>query len=98
MPFGLTNPSADFQAFINDILRPVLDIFTTAYLEDILIYSDSLAEHCHHVQLILTALQKAELHLKLEKCFFHQQRVKYLRLKMSNDVEMDADMVIAVSE
>src|SRR6266699_6563960 len=42
MPFGLTNAPASFQNFINDVLRPFLDIFTTAYLDDILIYSSSL--------------------------------------------------------
>ena len=32
IPFGLTNAPADFQKFINDTLRPYLDIFCTAYL------------------------------------------------------------------
>jgi predicted aspartyl protease len=45
MPFGLTNAPADFQHFINDILRPYLDVFVIAYLDDILIYSDNLNDH-----------------------------------------------------
>ena len=40
MPFGLTNTLASFQHFINDILHPFLDAFCTAYIDDILIYSD----------------------------------------------------------
>jgi len=39
MPFELTNAPATFQADINDPLRPFLDRFCTAYLDDILIYS-----------------------------------------------------------
>lgn len=39
MPFGLTGAPATFQRFINDTLRGYLDVFCTAYLDDILIYS-----------------------------------------------------------
>ena len=49
MPFGLTNAPADFQHFINNILRPYLDVSCTAYLDDILIYSDNIEEHYDHV-------------------------------------------------
>jgi hypothetical protein len=47
-PFGLTNAPADFQRFINDVLAPFLDRFATAYLDNILIYSDTLEEHRVH--------------------------------------------------
>jgi hypothetical protein len=66
MPFGLTNAPATFQHFINDVLAPFLDIFATAYLDDILIYSDNLEEHRDHVKQILTVLEKNGLHLKPE--------------------------------
>ena len=49
MPMGLTNAPGIFQKFINDILRPFLDQFCTAFLDDILIYSDTLEEHYIHV-------------------------------------------------
>ena len=42
MPFGLTNAPADFQIFINDTLRPYLDVFCIAYLDNILVYSYTL--------------------------------------------------------
>ena len=45
MLFGLTNAPADFQRFINDVLHRFLDAFCTAYLDDILIYSEILEEH-----------------------------------------------------
>ena len=50
MPFGLTNAPADFQCFINNVLHPFLDVFCTAYLDDILVYSETLGEHRAHVQ------------------------------------------------
>jgi len=49
MPFGLTNVPADFQRFINETLAPFLDHFTSAYLNNILIYLDTMEEHTRHV-------------------------------------------------
>jgi len=45
MPFGLTNTPADFQTLINDVLHQFLDDFFTTFLDDILIYSNTLEEH-----------------------------------------------------
>ena len=56
MPFGLTNAPASFQHFINNTLREFLDIFCTAYLDNILIYSDTLEENKHHVRKVLQKL------------------------------------------
>jgi hypothetical protein len=59
MPFSLTNAPAIFQHFINDTLREYLDVFCTAYLDDILIYSVTQEEHKVHVRQVLNTLQKA---------------------------------------
>jgi len=97
MPFGLTKAPADFQRFINDVLHPFLDNFCTAYLDDILIYSNTLQEHRIHVKTILTALSKAGLHLKLEKCEFHRTEVAYLGLIITNEgIKMDSKKVEAI--
>jgi len=53
IPFGLTNAPADFQRFIKETLTPFLDHFTSAYLDDILIYSDTMEEHTQHVHRVL---------------------------------------------
>ena len=46
MPFGLANVPSTFQNYINDVLNPnILDIFGTAYVEDILIYSQTLKQY-----------------------------------------------------
>jgi hypothetical protein len=45
MPFGLTNGPASYQHYINDVLFDYLDQFASAYLDNILIYSETLKEY-----------------------------------------------------
>lgn len=99
MPFGLTNAPATFQKFVNDVLRPFLDAFCTAYLDDILIYSSTLEEHKIHVRRVLEALSKAGLHLKPEKCEFHRTSVRYLGMIISDKgVQMDPRKISTILE
>ena len=55
MPFSLANTPSTFQNYINDVLRPdILDIFGTTYVDNILIYSQTLKKHQKHVKLVLS--------------------------------------------
>ena len=56
MPFGLANAPSSFQHYINDTLRDYLDVFCTAYIDDILIYSNSREGHTAHVKKVLERL------------------------------------------
>ena len=49
VPFGLTNAPASFSSMMRTVLGPVLDKFVVAYLDDILIYSKTKAEHLAHL-------------------------------------------------
>ena len=61
MLFNLINALNLFQYFINNILRPYLDIFYTAYINNILIYSNNLTKYQKHIKLILEVLRRASL-------------------------------------
>ena len=99
MPFGLTNAPASCQALVNQALREYLDRFAVAYLDDILVYSRTVEEHTQHVKLVLRALQKYSLKVKLEKCEFHKKRVKFLGSILSTSgIEMDESKVAAIKE
>ena len=57
MPFGLCNGPATFQRFINSVLFDYIDDFCTAYIDDILIYSEDPLEHEAHVCKVLDRLR-----------------------------------------
>jgi hypothetical protein len=53
MQFATTNASADFPVYINNAIREALNDFTSAYLDDVLIFSDSKEEHVGHVKWVM---------------------------------------------
>jgi len=56
MPFGLTNALSIFQRFVNEIFADLLDVYVLVYLDDILIFSDNMADHKKHVKEVLRHL------------------------------------------
>ena len=97
MSFDLTNASATFQTFINNVLRRYLDQFVIIYLNNILIYSKIKEEHMQHVRKILQALKKADLRIKREKSEFHVQSVSFLEFIITNEeLKMNSKKVKAV--
>lgn len=99
MPFGLSGAPGSFQLFINDVLRAHLDDFVTAYLDDILIFSETLGEHRRHVSWVLDRLHAAGLQISLKKTEFHVTSTKFLGLVISRDgVSMDPEKVKAIVE
>jgi hypothetical protein len=77
MPMGLATAPAIFQRFINSLLQPVSH-FTFAYLDDILVYSNSEEEHREHVRQVLEILRASNLHLKPHKCKWFCTSVSFL--------------------
>jgi len=63
MPFGLKNAPATFQHFINDVLSDYLDDFVISYIDDILIFSNTIEEHYEHVKKVLKKLFENNLYI-----------------------------------
>ncbi len=78
MPFGLINALVVFQHMMNDIFHEYLDDFVVHYINDILIFLKNMANHEHHVCLVLEKLREVGFYAKLEKCGFHQLEVEFL--------------------
>src|SRR6266404_4186912 len=99
MPFGLSNTLAAFQRFINDVLGDLLDVCAMGYLDNILVYSDSLESHREHIREILHQLKIVGLYANLKKCKFHMDTVEYLGFILSlTGLSMDPLKVSAIQE
>jgi hypothetical protein len=99
MPFSLCNAPRTFQSYINKILRKYLDEFCLAYLDNILIYSETLQQHKEYVRKVIRKLGKNSLYLDIDKCEFAVKEVKYLRLILTIDsIKIDYAKVKTILE
>ena len=78
MPFNLTNAPATFCTLMNKVLEPFLDHFVVVYLDDIVVYSQTMDEHVEHLRQVFQALKSNKLYVKKEKCSFAQEEMVFL--------------------
>lgn len=95
MPFGLCNAPSAFQRQMNLMLGHLP--FAVVYLDDILIFSQSRAEHQTHLRTVLSLLKENQFYAKLSKCSFYQTSTKFLGYVVDQEgIKMDPDKVTAV--
>ena len=75
MPFGLTNALATFCNLINNVFYEFEDRFVVVYLDDIVIYSESLEDHLEHLRNVLSRLMGHQLYVKKEKLSLLSKRL-----------------------
>jgi hypothetical protein len=68
-------------------------------LDDILIFTNLLEEHCQITCLVLDRMHEHKLYLRPEKCKFEKTRIKYLSVIISHDkVKMDPVKIAGVAD
>ena len=50
MPFGLTNAPASFRRLMNEFFKEELFKHVLVFLDDLLVYSETPAEHLEHLE------------------------------------------------
>lgn len=99
MPFGLTNAPATFCTLMNRVQQPFLDKFMVVYLDDIVIYNNTLEDHVNHLRQVFQVLRENELYVKKEKCAFAQWEVTFLgHIVGKGKLRMDESKVMAIQE
>jgi hypothetical protein len=78
MPMGLRNAPSIHQRRMMTALRPFLGKFCHVYIDDIVIWSNSVEEHDHHVRAIMQALKDAKLYCNPKKCSFFLLELDFL--------------------
>ena len=78
MPFGLCNAPSTLQRLMTFILEKYLNQFTLVYLDDIIIYSATFADHTDNLSLVLDLLSAEGLRVKGSNCSFARKEVEYL--------------------
>jgi len=91
MFFGLTNSPATFQTMMNDIFQDLItEGVVCVYLDDILIFTETMEEHDRVTRLVLERLRQYKLYLRHNKCEFAKTKIEYLGLIISHgQAEMD---------
>jgi transposase InsO family protein len=100
MFFGLTNSPATFQTMMNDIFQDLIsEGVVCVYLDDILIFTETLEEHDRVTRLVLERLRQYKLYLRHDKCEFARTKIEYLGLIISHgQAEMDPVKVAGVAD
>ena len=76
MPFGVMNAPAVFQCLMQRVLSGLQ--FISVYLDDVIVYSETLTEHVSHLRIVFERLRTAGLKLNPAKCIFVCDKVEYL--------------------
>src|SRR5436190_3341927 len=84
---------------MNDVLFDYLNDFCTAYLDDIMIYSDNELKHEEHVCKVLLRLHEAGLQADIKKSEFSVKHTKYLGFIIStNGIEADPEKTSVIDQ
>jgi hypothetical protein len=100
MYFSLTNSLATFQMMINKIFQDLItEGIVSVYLNDILIFTNSLEEHCWITCLVSDHMCEYKLFLRPDKCEFEKTKIEYLSVIIShNKVDMDPVKIAGVAD
>jgi len=100
MFFGLCNSPATFQAYMNQTFaKEINEGWLIVYMDNILIFSETLEEQKEHTRRVLEMLRRESLFLKPEKCTFDAQEVEYLGIIIRpRQVAMDPAKLKGISE
>lgn len=99
MAFGLKGGPATFQRLMDQTLKGLLGSNCFVYLDDIVVYSNSIEDHINKLEKIFKRLALAELKLQPQKCHFLKKEIIYLGHKCSEKgCEPDPEKTIAIQD
>jgi hypothetical protein len=99
MFFGLINALATFYTPMNNIFQEWLDDFVLLYIDDILVYNNSMEEHVEYLEKVFQKLRENKLYVNFEKYKFGVTEVDFLGHRITQEgLKMDDCKVKAISD
>lgn len=99
MPFGLRNAPATFQKLIDRFRSGLPSILILAYLDDVLVISETFDQHMTDLKRVFERLRTYKLRANRDKCTFATPQVKYLgHLITSNGIQVDPEKTSAITK
>ena len=99
MPFGLCNAPAVFQMNMNQIFGWRIGKYVVVYMDDILVFSKTREEHLEHLKDVLEVLKENKYHIKLKKCDFMKEEVKFLgHVVGKSGISVDPDKIEVIKK
>lgn len=86
MLYGLANAPVMFQRAICATLGKLEYTIALAYMDDILIPSETVEEGLLYLEQVLDVLQESGFSLNISKCSFLQSKITYLGREISADM------------
>ena len=97
MPFGLCNAPATFQRVMDVVMSGLNFQVCLVYLDDIILFSQTVSEHLERLRIMFERLRKANLKLKPSKCSLLKNEVVFLGHVISSEgVSTDPAKIDAV--
>lgn len=85
MPFGLKNAPSTFQRAMTNILSDLIGKCCLVYLDDIIIFGNSLQQHLENLDKVLKRLIEANLKIQPDKCEFLRKECEFLGHIVTSD-------------
>ena len=99
LPYGLSNSPASFQRLMDVVLRDLTGTECWIFLDDLIVFSDTIEEHASRLEHVLQRFERANLQLQPAKCVFAKPQVQYLGYIVSRDgITASPDKVKAVRQ
>ena len=94
LPFGIKMASAIWQHTIEQVLQGIPG--TEVLLDVIVVTGRTTEEHVSRLDMVLKRLQKKNLRVNTEKCYFFQEQIEYCGHVIDKRTSQDAEKIDAI--
>ena len=99
LPMGLCTAPSVFARLMQKVLKSLLGVCATTYLDDIGLYADTVTAHLARIGQTLEALKQQGLFANFSKCAFLLRRMEFLgHIVSETGIEVDPSKVSAIAD